>query len=303
MTRDLLVLGGTVVTPHGRFEGDVAVRDGRIAAFGRDLGADAATPVLDARGLVVLPGIIDPHSHLWEAGFVSGPDFTDSTASAAAGGITTIIEMPLTVPEVLDETVLKEKAALGERTSHVDFALYGGVSPDRLDDLDGMWAGRGPRPSRSHLRHRLRDEGRHRRRRLGRRDVAHRPPRRPRLLPRRERRAPRRQPPPAGLRRSAATTPPSATGTARRPSSRRSNRILFYAGRLGTRVPHRPRHLAEGVRLVERARGEGVRATAETCPHYLYLTERRHRRPRRLGHLRAADARAGGDGRHARPPR
>jgi allantoinase len=272
MTRDLLVRGGTVVTPHGRFEGDIAVRDGCIAAFGQRLDADAATPVLDARGLVVLPGIIDPHSHLWEAGFVSGPDFTDSTASAAAGGVTTIIEMPLTVPEVLDEAVLRDKAALGERTSHVDFALYGGVSPDRLDDLDGMWAAGAAAfkiftcDTGCAMKGVIDDadlvDAMSRIARLGGLACFH--AENDELLVANRRRLA------ADDRRDNAAFCDWHSETAELEAI---NRILFYAGRLGTRVHIVHVTSPEGVKLVERARGEGVRATAETCPHYLYLTE------------------------------
>jgi dihydroorotase-like cyclic amidohydrolase len=97
-------------------------------------------PELDAAGLHVLPGVIDAHSHLWEAGFASRADFRDDTASAAVGGIATIIDHPLTPPEVLDAERFRAKVELGERTSFTDFALHAGASPDRLDELPGLWA-------------------------------------------------------------------------------------------------------------------------------------------------------------------
>lgn len=135
----MLVRGGEIVSPRGRYAADVLIRDGRIAAIGNKLEAPRGAEIVDAGGLQVLPGIIDCHSHLWEAGFMSGPDFADSTASAVAGGITTVIDMPLTVPEVLDVGVFEEKAALGERTSHCDFALHAGVHPGNLGELEAMW--------------------------------------------------------------------------------------------------------------------------------------------------------------------
>ena len=94
---DTVIRGGLVVTPRGSFAADIAVREGVIRAIGRALDMPAGTNVIDVSGLTVMPGVIDPHSHLWEAGFMSGPDFTDSTASAAAGGITTVIDMPLMI--------------------------------------------------------------------------------------------------------------------------------------------------------------------------------------------------------------
>jgi allantoinase len=269
---ELIVRGGTVVTPHGSFEGDIVVRDGRIAAIGQRLEAGPSTPTLDARGLVVLPGVIDPHSHLWEAGFVSGPDFTDSSASAAVGGITTIIEMPLTVPEVLDETVLLDKARLGERTSHVDFALYGGVSPDRLDDLEGIWRAGAAAfkiftcDTGCAMKGVIDDadlvEAMSRIARLGALACFH--AENDELLVANRRRL-------AALgRRDNAAFCDWHSETAELEAI---NRILFYAGRLGTRVHIVHVTSPEGLKLVARARREGVRATAETCPHYLYLTE------------------------------
>ena len=134
----LLVRGGTVVTAAGRRRADVRIVGGRIAEVGPDL--DAGGELFDAGGLHVLPGVIDGHHHQWEAGFAARPDFRDDTASAAAGGITTILDHPLTPPEVLDGERFRAKVALGERTSFVDFALHGGAAPDRLDGLADQWA-------------------------------------------------------------------------------------------------------------------------------------------------------------------
>jgi dihydroorotase-like cyclic amidohydrolase len=68
------------------------------------------------------------------------PDFRDESAAAAVGGVTTFIDMPLTTPEVTDAARLRDKAALGERTSLVDFALHAGASPDLIDQLPELWS-------------------------------------------------------------------------------------------------------------------------------------------------------------------
>jgi dihydroorotase (multifunctional complex type) len=134
----LLVRGGIVVTKTGRRRADVRIVEGRIAEVGPDLRADGVT--FNAGGLHLLPGVIDAHHHQWEPGLASRPDFRDDTASAAAGGITTILDHPLTPPEVLDGERFRDKVELGERTSFVDFGLHGGASPDRLEGLAGQWA-------------------------------------------------------------------------------------------------------------------------------------------------------------------
>ena len=90
---DLVIRNGTVVTASDAFQADVAVADGRIAAVGRDL---AATELLDASGLLVLPGGVDPHIHLqYPQGphrVVSSDDWLTGTVAAACGGTTTVID-------------------------------------------------------------------------------------------------------------------------------------------------------------------------------------------------------------------
>ena len=135
---NLLAVGGVVVTPEGSRRSDIRIREGIVVEIAANLRPDG-DPVIDATGCHVLPGVIDAHSHQWERGSASRHDFRDDTASAAIGGITTILDHPLTTPEVLDADRLRSKAAIGERTAFVDFALHGGASPDTLDGLEGLW--------------------------------------------------------------------------------------------------------------------------------------------------------------------
>lgn len=139
MSGSLLVRGGQVVSSAGITAADVRIRAGLVAEIGSELKPDGEESI-DAAGLYVLPGVIDAHTHQWEPGFLSPPDFRDVTASAAAGGITTIIDHPLTRPEVLDAAVFQDKVELGERTACVDFALYAGVCPGRLEAMEELWA-------------------------------------------------------------------------------------------------------------------------------------------------------------------
>jgi len=135
----MLIRGGQVVNSASVVDADVRIRAGSVAELGAHLAPDGEE-LIDANGLLVLPGVIDAHTHQWEPGFTSPPDFSDVTASAAVGGVTTIIDHPLTRPEVLDTKVFKEKVELGERSSLVDFALYAGLTPGRLESMDELWA-------------------------------------------------------------------------------------------------------------------------------------------------------------------
>src|SRR4029077_17124231 len=116
-----LIKAGTVYGPDGPVEADVQVTDGVITGVG------AATPdtaaVIDARGMYVLPGAIDVHVHSRDPGFPEKEDFGTLTEAAAMGGVTTVLDMPNTVPGVDSVGVLEAKAALAHAKSRVDFGL------------------------------------------------------------------------------------------------------------------------------------------------------------------------------------
>src|SRR5574338_1436399 len=90
MTWDLLIRGGTVVTPTEAEQADVAVSDGRIVAVGPALGADAAE-IVDATGLLVLPGTVDVHTHTRVASEAEPDRFFQDSVAAAFGGTTTFL--------------------------------------------------------------------------------------------------------------------------------------------------------------------------------------------------------------------
>lgn len=136
---DLILENGTIVNSQGQYSASIGVINGLITTIATDLSQASAVDRIDLAGHLILPGCIDSHMHLWEPGLVAEPDFKDGTKAALAGGVTTIVDHPLTIPEVLNEQVFFEKVELGKQTSYTDFALHGGVSPDNLNQLEGMW--------------------------------------------------------------------------------------------------------------------------------------------------------------------
>lgn len=137
---DLLIKNGIVVSPEGRSKVDIAVKEGKVAALKATTSPEEeqkAGKVIDAKGLYVLPGCMDPHVHFRDPGHTNKEDFATGSAAAAAGGITTVYDMPNNMPRTLGKKEFEEKLRVIENRSHVDFALYGLVSDnvDRLPEL------------------------------------------------------------------------------------------------------------------------------------------------------------------------
>jgi dihydroorotase len=133
-TFDLLVRGGTLVTPSGISPGDVGIRDGRIAAIG-SLGTADAGRVIDATGLHVLPGLIDTQVHFREPGLEHKEDLATGTAAAVAGGICTVFEMPNTKPNTSDRPALEEKLARAKGRAYADHAFFIGANGKNAAEL------------------------------------------------------------------------------------------------------------------------------------------------------------------------
>ena len=142
MSADLVLRGGTVYTPDGPRDADVHVSDGVITEVAEHGSAAASgATVVDARGMYVLPGAIDVHVHSRDPGFPEKEDFGTLTAAAAAGGVTTVLDMPNTIPAVDAAGVLEAKAALARRKARVDFGLWALIrSSSTREQLEGLAA-------------------------------------------------------------------------------------------------------------------------------------------------------------------
>ncbi|HEU0116096.1 MAG TPA: amidohydrolase family protein, partial [Thermomicrobiales bacterium] len=140
MTYDLIVRGGRVVAETGVVRADVAVADGQIAAIAPEI-AGSARETIDAAGLHLFPGVVDPHVHFNEPGRTEWEGWATGSAALAAGGGTIAIDMPLnSSPPTLDGASFDAKRAAAEASSRVDFALWGGLTPDNLGTLEELAA-------------------------------------------------------------------------------------------------------------------------------------------------------------------
>ncbi|HEX9159713.1 MAG TPA: dihydroorotase [Rhizomicrobium sp.] len=134
---DLLIRGGTVATPGGMVEADVGVRDGRIAAIG-PLSRVPASRTFEARGLHVLPGVIDTQVHFREPGNEHKEDLESGSRAAVLGGVTAVFEMPNTHPPTTTRFALEDKLARAKGRMHCDYAFYVGATPQNIGALGAL---------------------------------------------------------------------------------------------------------------------------------------------------------------------
>ena len=137
---DVVVRGGTVVDERGRHEADVAIEEGRIVEIGPDLPGRRRAEI-DARGLLVLPGVIDVHVHFNEPGRTAWEGAASGSAALAAGGGTLFFDMPLnSTPCTVNGDAVDRKRAALEASSIADFGLWGGLVPGSVGEMADMAA-------------------------------------------------------------------------------------------------------------------------------------------------------------------
>jgi allantoinase len=267
---DLILRGGTVVTPDGMSRADVGIADGVIQTVAADL---AGKEEIDARGLHVFPGVIDAHLHFNEPGRTNWEGFETGSRALAAGGGTLFFDMPLNAhPPTVDADSFKLKLAAAENKSLTDFAFWGGLVPGNLDHLDELarcgvvgfkafMSSSGIDDFCSIDDHTLR-EGMKRAARLGLPVAVH---AESEVLTHRlaqERLDQGR----TSIRDFLESRPLEAELDAIR-------RAVDLAGETGCALQVVHVSSGAGIQLITEARGRGVNVTGETCPHYLTLTE------------------------------
>ncbi len=136
---DLVIAGRCVVTPDGMAPATILISDGAITAVADYDATPAAGLRLDVGEAVVLPGVVDTHIHVNEPGRTEWEGFETATRAAAAGGVTTIVDMPLnSVPVTTTLAALEAKARAAARHAMVDYGFWGGVVPGMRDDLSAL---------------------------------------------------------------------------------------------------------------------------------------------------------------------
>jgi dihydroorotase len=133
MSERLLITNAQLVNEGGIIPGDLLIAKGRIERCGGQIAAPANTPVIDAGGCHVLPGVIDDQVHFREPGLTHKGDIGSESRAAVAGGITSYMEMPNTLPPTVTLEALEAKYAIAARSSAANYAFYLGATNDNLD--------------------------------------------------------------------------------------------------------------------------------------------------------------------------
>jgi allantoinase len=266
---DVIICGAQVVTAEKVARADIGLIGQKIAAIEEEI-SDQARETIRAAGLHVFPGVIDAHVHFNEPGRADWEGIATGSNAVAAGGGTLFFDMPLNAhPPTLDAASFELKRAAAAKTSRVDFALWGGLTPANLDRMEEL-AESGVIGFKAFMCNSgiddflFADEATLR----------------------------------AGMKRAAALRLPVAvhaeseamtarlTRAARHPGTVRDfmetrpieaeleaiGRALELAGETGCRLHVVHVSCSAGVRLIAAAKARGVDATCETCPHYLVLT-------------------------------
>lgn len=269
---DLILRGGTVVMRDGVRVADVAVSGETIVALDASLRGTAREEI-DARGLYIFPGVIDAHVHFNEPGRTDWEGIETGSRALAAGGGTMFFDMPLNAhPPTLNAESFALKRAAAEKSSLTDFALWGGLVPENLDKLEELAAcgviGFKAFMSNSGIEDFSRAD-----------DATLR----------------------AGMKRAAALKLPvavhaesetmtNALAQERIAANKTSirdyldsrpivaeldaiRRAIDYAGETGCALHVVHVSSSAGIQLITDAKKRGVNVSAETCPHYLTLTE------------------------------
>lgn len=137
---DLLLRGRRVVTPEGMRPASVHVSGGRIVAVGGYDAPGGDARVVDAGDAVLMPGLVDTHVHVNEPGRTEWEGFATATRAAAAGGVTTLVEMPLnSIPATTTVAALHAKREAARGRCSVDVGFWGGVVPGNAAELRALW--------------------------------------------------------------------------------------------------------------------------------------------------------------------
>ena len=141
VTADLIIKNGKVVSPDSVIAASVAIKDGVVLSVGADEMMPPSKETLDAKGMHLLPGAIDDHVHFRDPGYAHKEDFASGTIAAAFGGVTTVFDMPNTIPATGTPEILAEKLQMAAGKAHIEFGLYALLGEDTIEHVPELAKG------------------------------------------------------------------------------------------------------------------------------------------------------------------
>ncbi len=136
----ILISNPTIVNNGEQFQGSIVVNNGKITEIlrGNALPRTACDEIVEATGLYLIPGVIDDHVHFREPGLTQKATITTESRAAAAGGVTSFMEMPNTVPQTTTLKALKEKFAIAAKDSAINYSFYFGATNKNVDSFSKL---------------------------------------------------------------------------------------------------------------------------------------------------------------------
>lgn len=133
----ILIRNGHIVYPWGVFNGDILILDGKVASIGKSI-VYGSVEKINASGKLVLPGVVDIHVHMREPGLEYKDNFENGTRDAAQSGVTTVLEMPNTLPPVDTVERFREKKSILSKKAYCDFGLYGVIHDNSVNEVEKL---------------------------------------------------------------------------------------------------------------------------------------------------------------------
>ncbi len=135
MSATYLLKSATIVNEGNQIITDIFIKNGIIEKIGSNLSVDENTQLINLEGMFVLPGCIDDQVHFREPGLTHKADIASESKAAVAGGITSFMEMPNTVPNALTQKLLQDKYEIAARSSSANYSFFMGASNDNLEEV------------------------------------------------------------------------------------------------------------------------------------------------------------------------
>jgi dihydroorotase len=135
MKKSILIKNATIVNENNTFKGDVLIENEIIKEISSEIKATDNVEIIDAEGKFLIPGFIDDQVHFREPGLTHKANIASESRAAVAGGITTFIEMPNTVPQATTQDLLEDKFTIAANDSYANYSFMFGGTNDNLEEL------------------------------------------------------------------------------------------------------------------------------------------------------------------------